>query len=109
MCTSDLLEVKLQVVFSCHVGTENCTWVLHQSWVLLTSEPSLQLLVMFGHLLGCELPEQRPLVMLSSLIRNPRHDNHGPLYKHTCIGLVCMNSWHMYLLGASMPAEGLHP
>lgn len=39
---SDPLELKLQMVVSCLVGSENLTQVLWKSRVVLTAEPSLQ-------------------------------------------------------------------
>ena len=44
VCTrvSGPLELELQTVVSCHVGTWNWTWILKEKPVLLTAEPSLQ-------------------------------------------------------------------
>jgi hypothetical protein len=41
---SDLLELELEIVASCHVGAGNQTWALQEEQaVLLTGEPPLQL------------------------------------------------------------------
>lgn len=43
---SDLMELELQVVVSCHVGAGHQTWVLYRSTVLSTAELLLQPLLL---------------------------------------------------------------